>query len=65
MSQIPWVVNISARDPQGNPIEVKFFTSPLEDGGYVINFVTEEDKKRNDGKCWGTIIYPSFAQERE
>ena len=60
----PWVMKIPTKDHLGRDVEIMVYPHPLDDGSYVINISTEEDRQRNDGKCFGAIINPHVRDSK-
>lgn len=57
LHESPWCIKIPTTDHKGNEVEILVFPTPLAKGGFVVNVHTQDDLKRNDGECHGTIIF--------
>lgn len=59
-----WPVKIPTK-LNGQSIDICVYPESLNDGGFVVNVHTEQDKLQPDGTCWGTVIYPGRAVEQK
>lgn len=51
------IVRFTVKDIRDCDVEIRFYKEPLDNGGYVINAITEEDRKYNNGSCHGVTIF--------
>jgi hypothetical protein len=56
LSEPPWIVTIPTKKHDGTSVTIQVFPWPLENDGYVVNFI--DPNRKPDGRCWGTTIYP-------
>ena len=51
------VKRFNVLDRRGYLVNIRFYTEPLQNGGYIVNAITEEDRCYNNGSSHGTTIF--------